>query len=97
MAWTFSQARDIAVQQDNSDRVQIAIVKAALAISSEADTTPNYTNRVNFANQVLRSPASWAQIMIWGIVTDAMVQSAPTDANIYNAVAGQWNAYAGVL
>ena len=97
MAWTYKQARDIAVDRDNIDRVQVAIVTAAIAISSESDATDNHTNRANYANQVLRSPATHARKMIWGVVTDATVQSDPTDSNIYNAIAGQWNAYAGVI
>lgn len=97
MAWTFTEARNIAVEQDNIDRVQVALVTAALAISDEADTTTNYVNRVNLANQVLQSPGRWAEIMVWGVVTDAAVQDGPNDANIYNAVLANWDAYAGVI
>ena len=97
MSWTFTQQRDQAVKQDNIALVQVAIVKAAIAISAESAETDNHTNRANFANQVLRSPDYWAERMVWGVVTDSAVQENATDTNIYNAVAGQWNAYAGVI
>jgi hypothetical protein len=76
-------------------QVQVAIVKAAIAISAEAPETANHTNRAAYALAVLRSPGSYAANMALGIATDATVQATPTDDAIYNAVAGQWNAYAG--
>lgn len=94
---TYLEIRNVAVNQDFIDRVMIAIVQAAIAISAEASNTTNHTNRVNYANAVLRNPANYAQNMAVGIATDVTVQSTPTDAAIYNAVAGQWNGYAGVI
>lgn len=96
MAWSYTQQWQQAVKQENINLVQVAIVQAAIAISAESDQTANHTNRVALARQVLADPSGWSERFVWGIVTDATVQSAPTDANIYNAVAGQWNAYAGV-
>lgn len=94
---TYIEIRNVAVHQDFIDRVMVAIVTAAIAISAEASNTANHVNRVNYANAVLRNPSSFARNMAVGIATDATVQSTPTDAAIYNAVAGQWNGYAGVL
>lgn len=96
MAWTYKEQWQQAVDVDNVLLVKVAIVKAAIAISAEDGETANHANRVALAQQVLQSPQAWAERFIWGVVTDATVQSAPSDANIYNAVAGQWNAYAGV-
>lgn len=93
---TYIEIRNVAVNQDFIDRVMISIVMAAIAISAEASNAANHVNRVNYANAVLRNPPNFARNMAVGIATDTTVQSTPTDAAIYNAVAGQWNAYAGV-
>lgn len=94
---TYIEIRNAAVNQDFIDRVMIAIVSAAIAISAEASNTANHTDRVNYANAVLRNPSGYARNMAVGIATDATVQDTPTDAAIYDAVAGQWNGYAGVI
>lgn len=96
MAWTFQEARDIAVDQNNVDRVQVAVVKAAIEIGEEADTTPNYANRQDLVRDVLRSPNYWSERVIWGVVNDAGVQATPTDGAIYDAIVSMWNQYAGV-
>ena len=92
---TFTQIWALSVQQEFIGRVRVAIVKAAIAISAEGDQTPNHASRAAYARNVLLGPGSYAENMALGIATDANVQSAQTDDNIYNAVAGQWNAYAG--
>ena len=97
MAWTYQQARDIAVDQDNEDRVKVAVVDAAIFIGMEANTTDNYANRQDLVRDVLRSPAYWAERFVWGVVNDDTVQTDPSDTNIYNAILSMWNQYAGVV
>lgn len=92
---TYGQIYDKTHNVDFVNRVEVAIVQAAIAISAESAQTANHANRVTLARQVLQSPKYWSEVMAVGVGTDAGVQSNPTDAAIYNAVAGQWNAYAG--
>lgn len=92
---TYGQIYDRTHNNDFVNRVEVAIVAAAIAISAESAQTANHANRAALAQKVLQSPAYWSKVMAVGVGTDATVQSGPTDANIYNAVAGQWNAYAG--
>ena len=93
---TYAQIRNLAVQSAFIDQVRIAIVSAAINISSEAPETANHANRVAYALAVLRSPGSYAANMAEGVAQDATVQAAQTDANVMSAVGGQWNAYAGI-
>lgn len=92
---TYAEIRHLAVQQSFIDQVRVAIVTAAINISSEAPETANYANRIALCKSVLHSPGSYAAVMAEGAAQDANVQTAQTDANIFSAVAGQWNAYAG--
>jgi hypothetical protein len=86
-------------------RVQSAIVAAAIAIYNEAQATSGHGQRAAYAKAVLQNPAGYAAVMALGVGTESAVataagtppvQAAVTDAQISNAVAGQWNAYAGV-
>lgn len=95
MALTYAQVYAVAHNNDNVARVEVAIVKAAIDIASENVNTANHTNRALFAQRVLHDPARWAAIMATGVAVDATVQTTPSDANLYNAVAAMWNAYAG--
>lgn len=93
---TFAQIWALSVHQDFVNQVRVAIVKAAIAISAEAAQTANHANRVAYARNVLLNPQGYAANMALGIATDSSVQAEQSDANVYNATAGQWNAYAGV-
>jgi len=92
----FLQIWQASVDQDVVNRVKVAVVKAAIAISAEPAATPNHANRGAYARSVLMDPDGSAKRMTLGVVTDAAVQATRSDEAIYNAVAGQWNAYAGV-
>lgn len=92
---TFAQINGLAVNSSFVEQVKIGIVKAAIAISAESDQTPNHANRVAYARAVLANPTGYASNMAFGIATNDDVQAAASDTNVYNAIAGQWNAYAG--
>lgn len=94
---TYAEIWAKSVDQSFVAQVKIGIVKAAIAISAEAAETTNHTNRVNFARSVLLNPQGYAENMSLGVATDDTVQVTPSDVNIYNAISGQWNAYAGTV
>lgn len=94
---TYAEIWARSVDQAFIAQVKVGIVKAAIAISAEAAETTNHTNRVTFARSVLLNPQGYAENMSLGVATDDTVQVTPSDANIYNAIAGQWNAYAGMV
>lgn len=93
---TFAQIYAVSKVNDNIARVEVAIVKAAIAISSEAINTVNHINRVMLCQRVLHDPDRWSNLMAIGVATNDTVQTSPTDQNIYDAVFAMWNAYAGV-
>src|SRR5882762_3857394 len=92
----------LAVDATFKNRVQEAIITAAIAICSEAQSTAGHGQRAAFARSVLSNPIGYAAVMAMGVATDSAVataaplQASVTDAQINNAVSGHWNAYAGV-
>ncbi len=93
MALTYKQAREIAVNQDHIATVAVALVKAALDVYAEVDTTPNHANRLALAHDVLLSPESHAKLFIWAVAFNATTTA---DAAILTAVKSVWNYYAGI-
>lgn len=80
-------------------RLQSAIVKAAIAIHSEADSTPRHVERMAWVREALRNPAGMAQRMCLGVLVtlnpeDEAAIGALSDAQIDGAVASLINAYA---
>ena len=92
---TYAEIRGLAVKSSFIDQVRVAIVIAAINISSEAPETANHAKRVAYALRVLSSPGDFAANMAEGVAQDSGVQAAQTDANVMSAVGGQWNAYSG--
>jgi hypothetical protein len=81
-------------------RIAISLVKAAIAISSEATGTANHANRVALAKAVVNSPDNFATLFAVGITGQLAVGPDPTiitDAQIDGQVSGIWNTYAGVV
>jgi hypothetical protein len=78
-------------------RVRQAIVKAAIAISAEAASGKPAldTARLNYSTLVLRDPDRFARIMACGVATADSFTEKSTDADLYNVIVDQWNAYAG--
>lgn len=80
-------------------RVAGAMASAAIAISSEATSAANHTNRVTLAKSVLAGQANWVPqfAIAVAINTAATSASGPTDAQIDTSVSSVWNAMAGTL
>ena len=94
---SFSEQVNLAMTPAFMQRVQGAIVKSAIAVSSEDPTTDAHTTRVQWAAQVLRDPAHYAARMAFGVVANPAITAVSTDADIEFTVNSVWNAYAGVV
>lgn len=92
---SYAAIYDKAHNIDFVNRVESAVVEAALAISAEDAQTANHANRVALAKQVLQAPKYWSEVMASGVASNATVQNSPNDANLLAAVNANWNAYAG--
>lgn len=77
-------------------RVKQAIVKAAIAIQTEANSVANHLERATFAFKVLHDPNFFAPNMCRGAVSDGTTNSASTDGALDTRIAGIWDAFAKV-
>jgi hypothetical protein len=80
-------------------QVRCSIVKAAVAIASEARTTrPNVDiKRENLASRVLNNPTAFVVPFSYACVEASGLTGTPTDVQVDTAVATAWNGMAGVL
>jgi hypothetical protein len=70
-------------------RTETACCDVATGILTESPTTPDHTNRLNWAKYCYSAPATVMQQAIWYVVMDPTVNAAGTactDANIKAAV-----------
>jgi len=78
---------------DLLQRAQVALVKCALAIQSEAADTPNHATRSSLAYAVLHDPVSYARLMLLGMLVAADARTLD-DAGMFTQASAVWNAYA---
>ena len=88
----FALADDVVFQS----RVCIAATKTAVAIMSEAPTTPGHQERGAYAVKVLASPEVEAMNISMAVVTNAAITADSNDGDIEFTVSSIWNAMAGV-
>ncbi|NBD36738.1 MAG: hypothetical protein GVY30_12180 [Chloroflexi bacterium] len=87
----------LAENQEFVRRVQMAMVKSAVAVVAEDPATAHHATRAQWATQVLRDPEHYADRVAFGVVTNASITAESTDNDIEFTVNSQWNAYAGVV
>lgn len=78
-------------------RVQMALVKSAIAVSAEDTTTPYHTERATWSAQVLRDSAHYAKFVAYGVASSVAITADSTDNDIEFTINSQWNAYAGAI
>jgi len=76
-------------------RVQVAIVKAAIAIQNEDPSVSNHAARSALAYAVLLNPEHYARLMAVGVANNPVITALSTDADIEFTVNALWNAYTG--
>lgn len=82
----YSLAVDAGIVQQ---RVLVAVCIAAMNVLVESDQTPNHAARIAWAQKALADPLAMAKKMIWGVLTDPVIQgigAGATDANIQTSV-----------
>lgn len=87
----------LAQNTDFIHRVQMALVKSAIAVSSEAPETEYHRERAVWAAQVLHDPSHYALRAACGVTSNAAITAESLDSDIEFTVNSQWNAYAGVV
>jgi len=60
-------------------RVQMAIVRAAIDVTNEEETTTNHDARVALARSVLASPEALARRIVWGVLNNVNVGTGTSD------------------
>lgn len=91
---TYDELLDIATTVTGNAlkrKIQVAIVVACDTIRSEAEATPNHTNRMKWAISVLQNPAAMTDRMLWAVLAQnksvaAASIIAASDASVQTAV-----------
>ena len=94
---SFRDNNDLAMTPAFVARVQGAMVKSAIAVSSEDPATAGHATRVQWATQVLRDPAHYAARMVFGVAANPAITVESDDGAIEFTINSIWNAYAGVV
>ena len=95
------EAKQLSSDAGFVDRVTMAAVEAALAISSESPATANHLNRANLAQRVLMSPQRYGELMAQACAVNGTINAAYVagseipDNDIQFVVASVWDGYAG--
>lgn len=105
MAATYNQLMVIANDSNFKNRVNYAMINAAVAVVAEANNTANHQKRCDFARSIIGGSANVFQYCI-GVLNNSTIaaeaNSATTpdfaipDSDIQFAVNSLFNAYAGV-
>lgn len=78
------------------ERVQAAMVKAAVAVGAEQeDGTPRGTFRRSLSVRVLEDPNRWAPRFAWGVATNGVINHDSSASDIEFTVNSLWDAFAG--
>lgn len=81
-------------------RVRSGMIKGAIFIHSEPDTTPNHTARLQWAKMALQNPDHHAKLILAGVCANAEIVAAGGDADdalIFDTLRDIVDAYAPYL
>lgn len=90
----FLERAQLANDGDFKRRVEIAVIKAAISIMNEDDTTANHADRVAFARFALHYGDQAAHRMARGVVANVAITAESTDSDIEYTVNSMWDGYA---
>lgn len=78
------------------ERVQAAMVKAAVAVGAEQDDgTPRGQMRRSLSVRVLEASDAWAPRFAWGVATNAVINHDSPANDVEFTVNSLWDAFAG--
>jgi len=98
---TLRAARSLGADKGFADRVRVAAVAAAVAVSTESAKTPNGAARAMLARQVLMNPERWGRLMAEAVAVNPTIAGKQAvgepipDGDIEFTVSSLWDAYAG--
>ena len=92
---SYTEQKQLAVDDTFISRVEIAAITAAIAIAGEDSATPGHTERASYALLLLRDSRPQARELAHGVAADAAITAASSDTDISNRTVAIWNAYAG--
>ena len=90
----FTDQLGLAQNGDFVRRVQMAAVKAAIAVQAEDVATANHAERSAWAYQVLHGPEGVAPKIAMAAATSVVLTIDSPDADIEFTVNAMWNAFA---
>lgn len=103
MSATLRQRRELSVEPQFINRVEIALVGAAINVAAETSSTENHVARADLALKVLRNPSGWAMVVAKGVAShtnvglggddDPSTDSAGGDSALQFVVNSLWDAY----
>ena len=105
MATNYDGAVQIARSPNFQNRIQYAMVEIAKEVLSEAISTPFNTERVAFAQSVLKTDLEAGRIMAasinvvignTAILDPDVVDNGVTDVQVSSAIRGDWNDIAAI-
>lgn len=83
-------------------RIEVCIIKSAIAVLNEAPTVAKHAIRLNYARKVVENPPGYAERMAVGVVTNATIDTKSLvdstgatvlDSEIEFQVNSMWDAY----
>lgn len=92
----FRDQYDLARDPIFVQRVQVGIVKSAIAVQNEGNDTEGHVARASFAYQVLLNPENYARLIAQGVATNDVITEASSDSDIEFTINSMWNAYSNV-
>jgi hypothetical protein len=96
MATDLHDISGIATWPTFQQRVQAAMVTAAVDVGHEAEPTDNYTSwRRSLVQKVFEDPQHWRMQFSWAVAANPSITYESTDSDIQWTVNSVWDALAG--
>lgn len=93
----FVDNKEMAERPGFRAKVEQAMLRSAVNISSEASNTTNHPNRAALSKTVLLETHRYVDAFAFAAASDGATTDESTDQEIENRVSSLWNALAGVL
>lgn len=98
MADVLDQMSQLATTRSFIERVQAAMVKAAVAVGAEQDDGSPYGQlRRSLSVRVLENSDTWAPRFAWAVATNAVINHDSSASDVEFTVNSLWDAFAGAV
>ena len=89
----YATAYSTATTQAFLNKVEMAIVSAAIAIANEGAGVANHAARAALASKILQNPQGYAQLFAVGVAADGVTDNSSIDTALDTRVSGIFNSY----